>query len=47
MNTPNNEQLSLFGTPEPSVESSFYDWEIDQEGAEKTDRVIWIRTTSK
>ena len=35
MNTPNNEQLRLFSTPEPSVESSFYDWEIDQEGAEK------------
>ena len=42
MNTPNNEQLSdalwvqLFTTPEPPLESSFYDWEIDQEGYENS-----------
>ena len=35
MNTPNNEQLQLFSTPEPHLESSFYDWEIDREGTEK------------
>ena len=35
MNTPNEEQLQLFSTPEPTLESSFYDWEIDQEGVEK------------
>ena len=36
MNTLNDEQLRLFSTPEPSVESSFYDWKIDQEGIKKT-----------
>ena len=36
MDTPNNEQLQLFSTPEPPVESSFYDWEIEQEGYENS-----------
>ena len=42
MNTPSNEQLSdalwvqLFSTPEPPVESSFYDWEIEQKGYENS-----------
>ena len=35
MNTSSNEQLQLFSTPELPVKSSFYDWEIDQERAEK------------
>ena len=36
MNAPNNEQLQLFSTPKLPVKSSFYDWEIDQEGVEKS-----------
>ena len=35
MNIPNDQQLQLFSTPEPSAESSFYDWEIDSREAEK------------
>lgn len=34
MNTPNDEQLQLFSTPEPPLNSSFCDWEIDSPGAE-------------
>lgn len=36
MNTPDDNQLSLFSTPEPSLKSSFCDWEIDQEGYENS-----------
>ena len=36
MNIPNEEQLQLFSTPEPPLNSSFCDWEIDQEGYENS-----------
>lgn len=36
MNTPDDNQLSLFGTPEPPSKFSFYDWEIDREGYENS-----------
>lgn len=36
MNTPNDVQLQLFNTPEPFLESSFYEWEIDLCNMEKS-----------
>ena len=36
MDTSNDQQLELFSTPKPPSKSSFYDWEIDQEGVEKS-----------
>ena len=45
MNTPDDNQLSLFSTPEPFLKSSFCDWEIDQEGYENSIEISGYKRT--
>ena len=37
-------QLQLFSTPETQAKSSFSEWEINQQGLEKEENDIRIRT---